>query len=102
MDLLTPNPTIRAALDALASLTAERRQRDLHLARMVSAEMHDTAKAIAAHHDVSADDVLADLINSPAGFLGNMDTPEGLASLGAYYAEQLGGNENARVVSVIH
>src|SRR3546814_4667729 len=66
MDLLSPNPTIKAALDALASLTAERRQRDLHLARMVSAEMHDTAKAIATRHDVSADAVLADLLDAPS------------------------------------
>lgn len=102
MDLLTPNPTIKAALDALASLTAERQNRDLHLARMVSAEMHDAAKTIARHHNVSADDVLADLLAAPAGFLSNFDTPEGMAGLGAHYAEQLGGNECARIVSVIH
>lgn len=102
MDLLTPNPTIRAALDALASLTADRRQRDIELARMVSAEMHDAAKTIAHHHNVSADDVLADLMDAPPGFLSNFDTPEGMAGLGAHYAEQLGGDESARVVSVIH
>lgn len=102
MDLLSPNPTIKAALDALASLTAERRQRDLHLARMVSAEMHDTAKAIAARHDVSADAVLADLLDAPSGFLSNMDTPEGLAGLGAFYAEKFDGDTSASVVTVIH
>lgn len=102
MDLLTPNPTIKAALDALASLTAERRQRDIGLARMVSAEMHDAAKTIARHHNVSADDVLADLLDAPPGFLSNFDTPEGMAGLGAHYAEQLGGDEGARIVSVIH
>src|SRR3546814_9462275 len=100
MDLLSPNPTIKAALDALASLTAERRQRDLHLARMVSAEMHDTAKAIATRHDVSADAVLADLLDAPSGFLSNMDTPEGLAGLGAFYAEKFDGDTSASVVKI--
>src|SRR3546814_13735405 len=100
MDLLSPNPTIKAALDALASLTAERRQRDLHLASMVSAEMHDTAKAIATRHAVSADAVLADLLDAPSGFMSNMHTPEGLAGLGAFYAETLDANTPASVVTV--
>src|SRR3546814_11112881 len=91
MDLLSPNPTIKAALDAFASLTAERRQRDLHLARMVPAEMHDTAKAIATRHDVSDDAVLADMLDAPSGFLSNMDTPDVLAVFGAFYAEKSDG-----------
>lgn len=102
MDAIFTNPTLKAALDALAELSAARKGGETAAVRMIRAEITHCARSIALHHNVAADDVMYDLIASAPGFLNNMDTPEGLANLGFYYAEQLGGDGSAPLVSVIH